>query len=37
VPASIWITFRDGKAQSIRHHIDVLAMLMQLGVLPAPG
>jgi steroid delta-isomerase-like uncharacterized protein len=37
VPATIWVTFRNGKAQSIHHHIDVMAMLMQLGVLPTPG
>ena len=37
VPATIWVTFRNGKAQSILHHIDVMAMLMQLGVLPTPG
>jgi steroid delta-isomerase-like uncharacterized protein len=34
VPATVWIVTRDGKASEIRHHLDVLGMMGQLGLLP---
>jgi steroid delta-isomerase-like uncharacterized protein len=32
--ATLWITVRDGKATAIRHHLDVLSLLQQVGALP---
>jgi steroid delta-isomerase-like uncharacterized protein len=34
VPATLWATVREGKARSIRHHLDVLALLQQIGAPP---
>ncbi len=34
VAGTMWYTMRDGRATAIRHHIDVLTMLGQLGALP---
>jgi steroid delta-isomerase-like uncharacterized protein len=34
VRATLWYTMRDGRATAIRHHLDVLTMLGQLGALP---
>jgi steroid delta-isomerase-like uncharacterized protein len=34
VAATMWYTIRDGRAVTIRHHIDVLTMLGQIGALP---
>jgi steroid delta-isomerase-like uncharacterized protein len=34
VRATLWYTLRDGRATAIRHHLDVLTMLGQLGALP---
>jgi len=33
--ATLWITFEGDKAREITHHLDVLAMLQQVGALPA--
>jgi steroid delta-isomerase-like uncharacterized protein len=35
VAATMWYTMRDARATAIRHHIDVLTLLGQLGALPA--
>ena len=32
--ATLWITFEGDKAREITHHLDVLAMLQQVGALP---
>jgi steroid delta-isomerase-like uncharacterized protein len=32
--ATLWVTARGGKATAIRHHLDVLALLQQVGALP---
>ena len=37
VQASMWYTFQGDTIQAIRHHLDVLSMLQQLGALPAGG
>jgi steroid delta-isomerase-like uncharacterized protein len=37
VPGAIWLGVRGGKLQTVRHHLDVLGLLQQLGVLPAPA
>ena len=34
VAATLWYTMRDGRATAIRHHLDVLTMLGQIGALP---
>jgi steroid delta-isomerase-like uncharacterized protein len=34
VAATMWYTIRDGRTIAIRHHIDVLTMLGQIGALP---
>ena len=34
VPATLWYTMRDGRAIAIRHHLDLLTMLQQLGAVP---
>jgi steroid delta-isomerase-like uncharacterized protein len=36
VPASLWITFSGDQGKEVHHHLDVLSMLGQIGVLPAP-
>jgi steroid delta-isomerase-like uncharacterized protein len=35
VAGTMWYTMRDGRASAIRHHIDVLTMLGQIGALPS--
>lgn len=37
VEASLWSTFQGDTIQEIHHHLDVLSMLQQLGVLPPAG
>jgi steroid delta-isomerase-like uncharacterized protein len=37
VPATLWLTLRDGRATGIHHHLDLLTMLQQLGAIPAPA
>jgi steroid delta-isomerase-like uncharacterized protein len=32
--ATLWVTVRGGKATAIRHHLDVLTLLQQVGALP---
>lgn len=34
VEATLWVAVRGGKATAIRHHLDVLALLQQVGALP---
>jgi steroid delta-isomerase-like uncharacterized protein len=34
---TIWNTVEDGRAREIRHHLDVLTMLQQLGLFPVPA
>ena len=36
VQGALWYTFAGDKAREIHHHLDVLSMLQQLGVPPAP-
>ena len=36
VAGTLWYTFREGKVRSLRHHLDVLTLLQQIGALPAP-
>lgn len=37
VQASIWIRFDEDRAAEVHHHLDVLALLQQLGALPSPA
>jgi hypothetical protein len=32
--ATLWVTVRGGTATAIRHHLDVLTLLQQVGALP---
>jgi steroid delta-isomerase-like uncharacterized protein len=32
-PGSFWVREEDGRAKAIRHHLDVLTLLTQIGVL----
>jgi steroid delta-isomerase-like uncharacterized protein len=34
VDASFWAGFQDGRMHDLRHHLDVLALLQQVGALP---
>jgi steroid delta-isomerase-like uncharacterized protein len=34
---AVFLTAKDGKIIHLMHHLDVAGMLMQLGMLPAPG
>jgi steroid delta-isomerase-like uncharacterized protein len=34
VAATLWYTMRDGRATAIRHHLDLLTMMGQLGAIP---
>ena len=36
VPATIWLRFRGGKIVEVRHHLDLMTMLQQVGAFPAP-
>ena len=36
VAGTLWYTFREGKTRSLRHHLDVLTLLQQIGALPPP-
>ena len=36
VTGTLWFTLREGKARSLRHHLDVMTMLQQIGALPQP-
>jgi len=36
VAGTLWYTLREGKVRSLRHHLDVLTLLQQIGALPAP-
>ncbi|MFC5140129.1 ester cyclase [Actinomycetospora rhizophila] len=35
--STMWQTWRDGMLIANRHHQDILGMLVQLGVVPAPA
>jgi steroid delta-isomerase-like uncharacterized protein len=35
VPATVWLTFQGDKVREIHHHMDLMAMLQQLGALPS--
>ncbi len=37
VSAALATTIQGGKARSIRHYIDLLSLLRQIGAMPAPG
>ena len=34
VAATMWVTASGGKAVAVRHHLDVLSLLRQVGALP---
>jgi ketosteroid isomerase-like protein len=36
VPATLWLTLRDGRATGIHHHLDLLTMLQQRRGHPGP-
>jgi steroid delta-isomerase-like uncharacterized protein len=36
VSGTLWYTLREGKTRSLRHHLDVLTLLQQIGALPPP-
>ena len=36
VQASFWLTFQGGRVTEAHHHLDVLSLLQQLGMLPTP-
>jgi steroid delta-isomerase-like uncharacterized protein len=37
VVASVWYRFDGDRIAEVRHHLDVLTLLGQVGALPAPG
>ncbi|HEU5101993.1 MAG TPA: ester cyclase [Roseiflexaceae bacterium] len=37
VPAMIWLTFEGDQIQEVHHHIDVMGMMQQLGVMSNPS
>jgi steroid delta-isomerase-like uncharacterized protein len=37
VLASVWFTFQGDLIQEVRHHIDIMTMMAQIGAIPAPG
>ena len=36
VPATLWLTFQGEQVREIHHHIDMMGMMQQLGVMPSP-
>jgi steroid delta-isomerase-like uncharacterized protein len=37
IRGSLWYTVEDGRVRELHSHIDLMAMLQQLGVIPGPG
>ena len=37
VEATLWITVSRGKATQIRHQLDLVALLQQVGAFPTPA
>ena len=37
VSATLWVTVRDGRVADVEHHLDVLTLLAQIGVLGDGG
>jgi steroid delta-isomerase-like uncharacterized protein len=37
VPAIVWLTFQGDQIQEVHHHIDVMGMMQQLGVMSSPS
>ncbi len=37
VPATIWLTFQGEQVREIHHHIDMMGMIQQLGVMSSPS
>ena len=37
VPAIVWLTFQGDQVREIHHHIDMMVMMQQLGVMSSPG
>jgi steroid delta-isomerase-like uncharacterized protein len=35
VSATVWANERDGRVAEVRHHLDVMALMAQIGALPA--
>jgi steroid delta-isomerase-like uncharacterized protein len=37
VPATLWLTFQGEQVREIHHHIDMMGMMQQLGVMSSPS
>ena len=37
VPATLWLTFQGEQIREIHHHIDMMGMMQQLGVMSSPS
>jgi steroid delta-isomerase-like uncharacterized protein len=37
VPATLWLTFQGDRIKEMHHHIDIMGMMQQLGVMSSPG
>ncbi len=37
VPATLWLTFQGDQVREIHHHIDMMGMMQQLGVMSSPS
>jgi len=37
VPATLWLTFQGDQIREIHHHIDMMGMMQQLGVMSSPS
>jgi steroid delta-isomerase-like uncharacterized protein len=37
VPATVWYTFQGDQIREIHHHLDLMAMLQQIGAMPSAG
>ncbi len=37
VPATVWYTFQGDQIREIHHHLDLMAMLQQIGAMPGSG
>ncbi|MEJ7813086.1 MAG: ester cyclase [Gemmatimonadaceae bacterium] len=35
--ATMWVTTENGRARRVRHHVDIMTMMTQLGAIPAPA
>jgi steroid delta-isomerase-like uncharacterized protein len=37
VPATVWLTFQGDQIHEVHHHIDMMGMMQQLGVMSSPS